>query len=331
MRPYAMGAAALLLVIGLSPGMMAKPQQQQTPPAQQPPATPAPAQPEQKKTAEPAPPAAAAEATPTMSCGDCHDQAKVFGTNPHAHGKASKGQTVPNAVCESCHGSGTAHMEGGGDKTLIYKPAGVAGANKTCLTCHDINTDRIARQTGHHANSAQVNCLTCHSIHSSEARAPHLLVKNQLALCSTCHATQVASFRNKPFAHRLGRGGMECSSCHEPHGRPFKPENLRLSASGEVPCANCHTEKRGPFVFNHGAAALGECWTCHEPHGSSNARFLKRSNVMQLCIECHSPLSSTTLGSQPPSFHNLTSPRYQSCTTCHVAVHGSNRDPQLMK
>ena len=58
---------------------------------------------------------------------------------------------------------------------------------------------------------------------------------------------------------------------------------------------------------------------------------LKRATVAQLCIECHSPLTTGTLGSQPPSFHNLRLPRYQNCTTCHVAVHGSNRDPQLLK
>jgi DmsE family decaheme c-type cytochrome len=307
MRPYLIGGLALLVVFGLSPGpaaASAEPQQ----------ATPA---------------AAAAEGVP--SCGDCHDQAKAFSANPHAQGKARKGQVVPNAVCESCHGSGKGHIEGGGDKTLINKPVGLEGANKTCLGCHNTNTDRIGRQTGHHANSAAVNCLSCHAIHSVQSQAAHLLVKKQLALCETCHATQAASFRNKPYAHRLGRGGMECSSCHEVHGRPQKPENLRLTGTGELPCVRCHSEKRGPFVFNHGAVALGDCTTCHEVHGSSNARFLKRSNVMQVCIECHSPITGTTLGSQPPSFHNLTSARYQNCTTCHVAIHGSNRDPQLLK
>ena len=76
---------------------------------------------------------------------------------------------------------------------------------------------------------------------------------------------------------------------------------------------------------------MGDCTSCHEPHGSSNPKQLKRATVYQVCIECHSPIGGTTLGSQPPSFHNLSSPRYQNCTTCHVAVHGSNRDPQLLK
>lgn len=273
-------------------------------------------------------PAFGEEPTPVPSCGDCHDeQFKAFTTNPHGHGTAVNG-VMPNAVCEKCHGDGKAHIEAGGDKSLIFKPVGVAGADKTCLACHDIATDRVTRHGGPHANSATVNCLTCHAIHTS--KATHLLAKPQLALCATCHSTQVASFRSKPYAHHLGSGGMECSSCHEPHGRSGR-EMLRKTVSGELPCVNCHSRQRGPFVFQHGSFAIGDCLTCHEPHGSSNRNRLIRATVAQLCLECHSPINGKTLGSQPPSFHNLSLPRYQNCTTCHVAVHGSNRDPQLMK
>jgi DmsE family decaheme c-type cytochrome len=276
-------------------------------------------------------PAADAPAAP-MSCGDCHaDEAKAFRTNAHGHGKV-QGDAIPNAVCESCHGDGKAHADAGGDKALIVTPRGQAGADKSCLACHDVLTDRISRHAGMHANSAAVNCLTCHSMHASEPRSPHLLAKRQLDLCASCHATQAASFRSKPFAHRLGRGGTECSSCHEPHGRPGGAESLRATITGELPCLSCHFEKRGPFAFPHAAGvAGGDCLTCHEAHGSSNPKMLKRATVAQLCIECHSPLTPNTLGSQPPSFHNLNLPRYQNCTTCHVAVHGSNRDPQLLK
>jgi DmsE family decaheme c-type cytochrome len=278
-----------------------------------------------QETPAPAP----ADALP--ACGDCHaDQADPFHTNPHGHGKATKGQPIPNAVCEACHGDGKAHIEAGGDKTLISTPRDRAGADKFCLSCHDFTSDRISRHAGVHANSASVNCTTCHSIHKAEPRAPHLLAKPQLALCAACHATQVASFRNKPYAHRLGRAGVECSSCHEPHGRPGR-ESLALTRAGELPCLSCHFEKRGPFVFQHGAGAVGDCLECHDAHGSSNPKMLKRATVAQLCIECHSPIAAGTLGSQPPSFHNLSQPRFQNCTTCHVAVHGSNRDPQLLR
>jgi DmsE family decaheme c-type cytochrome len=301
MRPYAIGALVLLLCLGLSSAVIAQQQ----------------------------PAAAAAPAAEIPSCGDCHDQAKVFATNPHGHGKAEKG-VVPNSVCESCHGPGQAHIESGGEKDKIIKPAGRAGADKTCLTCHDLANDQVSRHAGMHANSATVNCLTCHSIHSSAPRETHLLVKNQLALCNTCHQPQVSSFRNKPFGHHIGRAGMNCTSCHEPHGRPAR-ESMRTTFAGESTCLNCHADKRGPFVFQHGSVAIGECTTCHEQHGSSNPRRLKRANVWQLCIECHSPIAGDTLGSQPPSFHNLSNPRYLNCTNCHVAIHGSNRSPQLFK
>ena len=263
-------------------------------------------------------------AEPPPACSDCHDEAKVFVTNPHARGAVVKG-AVPNDTCTPCHGDGAEHALAGGDKTKISKPVGLAGSNETCLLCHEVTSDRISRKNGIHANSQTVNCLTCHSIHHGDPRSTKLVAKPEVALCSGCH-TQSASFRNKPYAHRLGRGGMECSSCHEPHGRP-----TAVAQSMEAPCLKCHADKRGPWVFPHGANAIGECIACHEVHGSSNPKQLKRTNVFQLCIECHSPITNATLGSQPPSFHNLNNPRYRNCTTCHVAVHGSNRDPRLLK
>ncbi len=296
-RPTAIGGIALLLFLGLSPGL----------------------------AQEPAP-------EPAPKCGDCHDQAKTFHANPHARGQIEKGE-VPNAVCETCHGDGAAHIEAGGDKTLITVPRGRKGADETCLMCHDsVANDRHSRRTGAHANSEAVNCLSCHSIHSAEEPVG-LVARTQPALCATCH-TQAASFKNKPYTHRMGRAGLSCSSCHDPHARPGK-ENIRLTAAGEVACLGCHSDKRGPYVFEHGAMHGGDdvtgCLNCHEAHGSSNPKQLKRATVMQVCIECHSPLTHDTLGSQPPSFHNLNQPRYQNCTTCHTAVHGSNRSPALIK
>lgn len=123
---------------------------------------------------------------------------------------------------------------------------------------------------------------------------------------------------------------MTCVSCHDPHGTAIRP-GLALTRAGEQPCLSCHAEKRGPFVFEHGSGSIAACQSCHEPHGSVNPHQLKRARVSQLCLECHSPISARTLGSQPPSFHNLLSPRYQNCTICHTAVHGSQISPALLK
>ena len=298
MRPLAVGGLALLLFFGLSPG-----------------------------TAGAA--AEGAEKT-TPSCSDCHDQAKAFASNPHARGKTQKGE-VPNLVCTPCHGDGTLHMDGGGEKEKITKPVGRCGA-EICLECHDKTTKCVSMHAGKHANSETVNCLSCHSIHSSELRARNLLAKKELDLCAGCHQTQAASFRNKPYGHRIGRGGMECSTCHQPHGSTNAGcEVAKLTKSGEAICVSCHADKKGPYVFPHGAVSIGGCLSCHEAHGSNNPKRLKRATVYQLCLECHSPLVGGTFGSQPPAFHNLLTARYQNCTTCHVAIHGSNRSPQLVK
>ena len=68
--------------------------------------------------------------------------------------------------------------------------------------------------------------------------------------------------------------------------------------------------------------------SCHTAARLVEPDALTRASVNQLCLECHSPISGGTLGSQPPSFHDLLSPRYRNCTTCHVAIHGSNSSPR---
>jgi predicted CXXCH cytochrome family protein len=66
------------------------------------------------------------------------------------------------------------------------------------------------------------------------------------------------------------------------------------------------------------------CSACHTPHGSSNPRLLKRSQVNLLCLECHSIAEEIGLGAPAiPTFHNQTT-KYQACTLCHTAIHGSN-------
>jgi DmsE family decaheme c-type cytochrome len=257
-------------------------------------------------------------------CDTCHDTlAAAFAKNPHARGAlAAKG--LDTTVCASCHGDGSKHVQEG-DKALISVPKGDAGA-KLCLGCHGGSRNKHDSRTGPHAN-ASVSCPSCHSIH--EAKAEPLLRVAGSALCISCHPAQKALFA-KPFAHRLDVGGLTCASCHNPHGG--RGENsLRQTSAGEVACFDCHSDKRGPFVFSHTSESARSCQACHEPHGSNNSKMLSRGSVDQLCLECHTGFPRGTLGPQPPSIHDLRSPRYRNCTTCHVAVHGSNSSPLLLK
>jgi DmsE family decaheme c-type cytochrome len=269
---------------------------------------------------------AARGAADTAACGDCHEQAPAFAMNVHAH---RPGGPSGDAACVSCHGDGAKHVEAGGGKETIRVVRGASGS-ELCLSCHAKVDAHASYRGGIHRRGEVANCLTCHSIHGADRRERALLAEPPDALCARCHEPQSASFRAKPFGHRLGCGGMSCVSCHEPH-RLASAGTTKSTRGAEAPCLSCHAEKRGPFVFPHVTNVAGDCLACHEPHGSSNPKRLKRASVQQLCIECHSPITPGLLGSQPPAFHDLRSPRYRECTVCHTAVHGSNRAPNLLK
>jgi DmsE family decaheme c-type cytochrome len=257
---------------------------------------------------------------PSEDCATCHeDVAANFAHTVHA--VTDRG--APS--CTTCHGNGDQHMDSGGEKDLIAKPEGQA-LETLCLTCHrDVQT-MFSRRSVH--SGAAVDCASCHDVHTSDPLQPQMLQKAANQLCASCHSSEAGSF-NQPFGHRLDLGGMQCVSCHNPHGGDGEA-SLKVDRSGDVVCYSCHAEKRGPFVFPHVNGVVGDCMSCHVPHGASNPMALTRSRVDQLCLECHSPMGNT-LGSQPPSFHNVNSPRYQNCTTCHVMVHGSNTSPLLLK
>jgi DmsE family decaheme c-type cytochrome len=263
----------------------------------------------------------AQDAVTDDDCGMCHDDiASSWALNPHAVDR----DDVPG--CQDCHGDGTAHIDEMSAETIFY-PRGAAGA-EMCLDCHQDTHDAFTAGEVH--SRADVHCGSCHTIHTDSLAHPALLVENDPNdLCATCHQRQVRTF-SRPFGHQLGRAGLDCVSCHNPHGGSGE-RSLKHDRAGDVVCVTCHSDKRGPFVFPHVSGPTGDCLTCHQPHGSSNPHALTRSRVDQLCLECHSTLEGSTLGSQPPSFHDLRSPRYRECTVCHVTVHGSNTSPALVK
>ena len=257
---------------------------------------------------------------PSEDCAVCHeDLVADFQKTVHA----IDGQGGP--TCVTCHGDGSRHMDEGGDTSLISKPQGVDG-EMLCLSCHR-NTQAMFSKRSVHSGAA-VNCSSCHKVHTTGA-SPKMLDTTANELCASCHPSPAGSF-TKPFGHNLDRGGLQCVSCHDPHGGQGK-YSLKVDRSGEIACLSCHAEKRGPFVYPHVTGVTGDCLSCHEPHGSVNPMALTRARVDHLCFECHSPIEGRTLGSQPPSFHDMRSPRYQNCTTCHVMVHGSNTSPLLLK
>ncbi|MCU0246280.1 MAG: DmsE family decaheme c-type cytochrome [Bryobacter sp.] len=257
----------------------------------------------------------------------------------NAHYKSQVNDKLPSSDrgCEGCHGPAKDHVEARGDKTKItafslLKPRAALDA---CLRCHSQQFGRMnIRRSPHTLND--VVCNTCHKIHKSET-PKFLLAGKQIDFCGDCHQPVRAQFA-LPFKHRVNEGFMQCSDCHNPHGTQAptwrmgaRPRLVDQALGNEEACLKCHTDKRGPFAFEHAAVRVDGCEACHQPHGSMNARLLHRPVVFTLCLECHN--GAGNFGSQgdgvlthSPS-HNMADPKYQNCTTCHVRIHGSNADP----
>ena len=262
---------------------------------------------------------AAKEAAPSdfvgaETCATCHEAiAKGFSTNPHVkmalmHGSAG-------VTCENCHGAGKAHVDGGGDTTKIFNPAKATAkeVDEKCQSCHAGAHPNFDRSP--HAK-AGVSCVSCHSVHASKEE-DQLLKAEQPKLCYQCHSDVKPAF-DMPFHHRVNEGLIKCNDCHDIHGS-FGNNNLKSTADQNAICTKCHTETRGPFVYEHAAVKAEGCLGCHTPHGSQNARLLNMPNVNALCNQCHTAVANGTVHGQGAGSSDSV-----PCTSCHTYIHGSN-------
>jgi len=235
-------------------------------------------------------------------CTACHNEAwrkPVLSIYQTPHGNRADSRAP---LCTTCHGDGTAHIEAGGDKEKIDKPAGLA-------------------------------CANCHTVHAPQDKV--LAKATQPEVCFTCHKTERAQ-THRISHHPILEGKVVCSDCHNPHGSTGP--KLLVKDSVNDTCYTCHAEKRGPFLWEH-APVTDDCTNCHTPHGSTNSPLLK-ARAPWLCQECHSGDHGKNLysGANLPGGNVTTlngiqglanqSPPAQlnarACMNCHVLVHGSN-------
>lgn len=277
------------------------------------------------------------------TCAACHENQfkDVVDTK---HGKLSNLSAWKDKVvgCESCHGGGKAHVEGGGDKTKIisFKNKNSKEVSETCLSCHSGKESHNNFRRGEHWRN-NIGCTDCHSAHGTKHETGRansisligdatrqnptgtaMLLKSEPQLCISCHSETKAQF-TKPFHHKVLEGTMKCSDCHNAHGG-FEQKQTNLAIGADASCLKCHTDKQGPFVFEHAPLKVEGCSACHTPHGSANPKMLKRPQVRQLCLECHSGITDQLSDGPTGGPHTQTSIRSQNCTVCHSSIHGSN-------
>jgi len=309
-------------------------------------------EPEDQKNAPAA--AATGDYVGSDTCKACHEaQFNSFAETAHAK-LSHTGWKTERQGCESCHGPGKAHVDAGGDKTKIrtFEHETAKQKSEACLSCHAGKEEHNNFRRGEHWRN-DVGCTDCHSphyspttpdkvagpvatrndapsslqalgrfgAHANDLAPAKMLVKNDPQLCLSCHNEMKGQF-TRPFHHRVLEGAMKCSDCHNPHGG-FELKQARLAVGSDAACVKCHSDKQGPFVFEHAPLKVEGCSSCHDTHGSANPKMLKRNQMNQLCIECHT--NTLAIGApNTPSFHNQSSTRFQNCTTCHAKIHGSN-------
>ena len=271
----------------------------------------------------------------TDTCKTCHENMpmqdfyKNFEATPHFITTLDTKKGPEWHGCEACHGPGKAHVEGGGDKTKIFtfKNASAAEVSARCLDCHQYGQEHSNFARSAHLQN-NVGCTDCHDPH--HAKESQFLMKDKTPqLCYGCHLEVKQQF-TRTFHHRVNEGLVQCNDCHNPHGG-FQSRQLRASTSDDLTCFKCHSDKAGPFVFEHAPVKTEGCIACHTPHGNSNPRLLKRAQVNLLCMECHAFSADAGTGAPAtPTFHNQAQ-KYQACTMCHTSIHGSNTDQHFFK
>lgn len=253
----------------------------------------------------------------TPACTMCHSSTGFTSTgSPHSEGD-----------CTACHGAGDAHVSAPGTpgSILSFTTQSASERSEVCKACH--SADHTGVQIRSHA-SVGVACNDCHSIHEQKTQrlpAGFERTPETSRVCATCHEDTFAQFAMSE-RHRLAEGSISCTDCHEPHeGSPTS----QLGGFSQATCAGCHADTAGPFVFEHAASRVEGCQACHAPHGSPNRHMLTHQRPGELCYSCHAIVPQFHLGFNPsgaPAFNEDT-----ACTNCHVAIHGSNLDRNLLR
>jgi DmsE family decaheme c-type cytochrome len=272
-----------------------------------------------------------AAAWSVADCQSCHDQATGPAFARSAHGKQDQS-------CATCHQNVGEHAKaqmagetGGPVPTL--KTLKAREVNEVCLKCHEKNNQ--ANYVGSMHDRRNVACTQCHGVHTYKSDKAQLKTKTDPETCFTCHqAMRAKSMRTSH--HPVREGKMGCASCHNPHDGS-RPKMLKADSVNEL-CYTCHTEKRGPFAFEH-APVREDCVSCHEPHGTNHPRLLTQK-LPNLCYNCHFTGSGhfgsgdnastekgvTVAPPGAPTGYPTVNSRFveRACRTCHVKIHGSN-------
>jgi len=240
--------------------------------------------------------------------------------------------------CESCHGPAKRHVELMTDAARTGKAQPVASASRNVA---DIGLRSLA--TLSKDQSLDV-CFRCHSLKSQLAKhyepgAP-LTTYYALRLAQLGDAALLPDGRTRTFAYQEGhlssacyvKGGMTCTSCHDPHSQGYRDAFGTPLASrfDDRQCTSCHASKAANPTLHtrHAAASEGSrCTSCHMPylqeqeigHAIRYARsdhtiaiprpaFDSSQGLTSACKGCHADRTVAALDAQVRTWYGALAP-----------------------
>jgi len=258
--------------------------------------------------------------TETKDCRSCHEEdLTLFNRTYHATLEES---------CNSCHKGPEAEehlkqeLEGVDVPGPDIRKLPTEDANAVCLSCHE-RTHHAAWEGSAHERRG-LKCIDCHAVHSFKSERRQLKTAEASETCFGCHK-DIRAMSLRTSHHPVREGLMGCESCHNPHDGS-RPKMIKADWVNEL-CYKCHTEKRGPFLWEH-APMRENCLNCHNPHGSNHDKMLQ-AKLPYLCQRCHlntrhpgTLYDGVTAGATAALPSNRAVEH--ACKNCHQNIHGSN-------
>lgn len=223
----------------------------------------------------------AGEVEKPYDCGRCHTTGYTTEGNQDGLPGMVGTWSEPGIRCEECHGAGSAHVDAGGDKSLIT----IDTSPELCGRCHIRGEkDDIPAKGGfirHHEQYNEFNasphkslgCVTCHDPHEGVVQLRQAGAATTKTPCETCHADKPENQKSMVM-----KAMLECIDCH----MPFVSKSAQGDAAafkGDVRTHLFAIDAATMSQFNEdGSLAITKvsvefaCKTCHREGGSASVK-----------------------------------------------------------
>ena len=204
----------------------------------------------------------------------------------HFTGFMSTQKRVDTGIsCEACHGPASKHVEDPDSKVYKASLSDPVRQNEVCLQCHMRNRDK--RLEDHNMSSIYGDARDYpfgyeagKALSKYKMVAPFVMGHETKEFYANGAAKKNRTQGNEYVHSMMGRHGITCINCHDPHTlEPTAEKN-----TGNALCMKCHTfgSLIGPHQKNLEA---------HTHH--------KADSKGSLCVECHMPKVGRHTGKSP--------------------------------